>query len=177
MNFDSYKTSSKQQEHVKAVCQDFVQSEGTSCNTGLIMIGRNGTGKTMLSCIIMQELIRIDPKNRWGYRYIEAIKIIRQIKDTWRLKVSEQTTIDKFVNPKLLVIDELGVQYGSETEKQFLTEIINDRYNIQAPTILVGNITSKDAKELLGDRIIDRFWEGGKSLVFDWDSYRKGKCP
>lgn len=159
------------QEQVLNDCKSFM--EDGVYDTGLIMEGRNGTGKTMLACIILYELILRDPKNHYGYRYTEAIKIIRDIKDTWRNSLSsEQQAIDRYVRPKILVIDEIGMQYGSPTEKQFLTEIINDRYNMNSPTILAGNLTSKEIKELLGDRIYDRFCEGGKSLVFNWPSYR-----
>ena len=137
MNFDYYKTTTKQQAQVKSDCQDFM--DDGIYDTGLIMIGKNGTGKTMLACIILQELIRYDPNNSLGYRYAEAIKIIRDIKDTWRKKTSEQDAINKYTMPKVLVIDEIGMSYGSVTEKQFLTVIINDRYNMKAPTILAGN--------------------------------------
>ena len=178
MKFGDYKVTgmpsfkNKQQQVLKD-CNDFM-IDGTY-DTGLMMIGKNGTGKTMLACIILQELIRYDPNNKLGYRYAEAIKIIRDIKDTWRRKTSEQDAINKYTMPKVLVIDEIGMSYGSPTEKQFLTEIINDRYNMKAPTILAGNLTSKEIKEILGDRIFDRFCEGGKSLVFDWGSWRRSK--
>lgn len=177
MRFSNYKITAtysidveNKQAQVKSDCQDFMK-DGTY-DTGLMMGGKNGTGKTMLACVILYELILIDPKNPCGYLYTEAIKIIRHIKDTWRTKTSEQGAINYYVRPKILVIDEIGMQYGSETEKQFLTEIINDRYNQLKSTILAGNVSSKEIKELLGDRIYDRFCEGGKTLVFDWPSYR-----
>ena len=184
MRFDDYEIHTrysninvhKRMEQVKSDCQDFLK-DGTY-DTGLLMVGKNGTGKTMLACIILQELIIIDPKNSYGYLYTEAIKIIRNIKETWRTntipyQLTEQEAIDRYVRPKVLVIDEIGMQYGSPTEKQFLTEIINDRYNINASTILAGNLTTQEIRNLLGDRIYDRFCEDGKSLVFDWPSYRR----
>ncbi len=106
------------------------------------------------------------------YLYTEAIKIVRNIKDTWRQKTSEQTAIDKYVKPKVLVIDEIGVQYESNTETLFLTEIINDRYNQKKQTILSGNATVLEMQKILGDRVIDRFKESGGVLVCDWESYR-----
>lgn len=173
MRFGDYKTTTDEQKQVLNDCQDFMVDG--NYETGLMMIGKNGTGKTMLACIVLQELIVYDPNNRRGYRYAEAIKIIRDIKDTWRKKTSEQDAINKYTRPKVLVIDELGMSYGSPTEKQFLTEIINDRYNNKLPTILAGNLTSIEIKETLGDRIFDRFCESGKSLVFQWDSFRRKK--
>lgn len=173
MVFKDFKTNTDEQKEVLSDCWDFM-ADG-NYETGLMMIGSNGTGKTMLACIILQELIVYDPNNSRGYRYSEAIKIIRDIKDTWRKKTSEQDAINKYTIPKVLVIDELGMSYGSPTEKQFLTEIVNDRYNNKLPTILAGNLTSLEIKEILGDRIFDRFCESGKSLVFKWDSFRQKK--
>ncbi len=155
-----------------------------SYNTGLIMCGKNGTGKSMLSSIVLQELIRASPDSTPDSNYIyfkhknrlytEAIKVIRVIKGAWRpgAEYTEQEAIDSFVRPSVLVIDEIGMQYGSPTEAQLLTEIINDRYNQKKPTILCGNVTIKEISEVIGDRIIDRFRDNGKVLVFDWDSYR-----
>lgn len=171
MKFADYKIETDIQEQVLEDCKDFM-IDG-NYETGLMMIGKNGTGKTMLACILLQELILYDPNNLRGYRYAEAIKIIRDIKDTWRKKTSEQDAINKYTIPKVLVIDEIGMSYGSPTEKQFLTEIINDRYNNKISTILAGNLTSIEIKEIIGDRIFDRFCESGKSLVFKWDSYRR----
>ena len=122
-------------------------------------------------------MIKRNPNENSGYEscwylYAEAIKIVRGIKDTWGKEATEQAAIDKYVRPKVLVIDEIGVQYGSETETQFLTEIINDRYNQKKQTILSGNVTVLEMQKILGDRVIDRFKESGKVLVCDWESYR-----
>lgn len=171
MVFKDFKTNNDEQKQVVSDCWDFMVDG--NYETGLMMIGKNGTGKTMLACIVLQALIEYDPNCTRGYRYAEAIKIIRDIKDTWRKKTSEQDAINKYTIPKVLVIDELGMSYGSPTEKQFLTEIINDRYNNKLSTILAGNLTSIEIKETLGDRIFDRFCESGKSLVFNWDSHRQ----
>ncbi len=179
LRFKDYKETTRDSTKVKEDCKSFAFTGAFS--TGLLMVGQNGNGKTMMACIILNELIMLNPTltydvdwatQRTSFRYAEAIKIIRDIKNTWQAKSSEQYAIDQYVRPNVLVIDEIGMQYGSPTEKQFLTEIINDRYNLVRPTILAGNLTPNEIKELLGDRIYDRFNEDGKCLVFNWPSYR-----
>lgn len=157
------------------VCMQFVRGEYDN----LILSGKNGTGKTMLACIIISHCIR-NPRKEYVFNlknniYTEAIKLVRYIKNSWRNETSysEQDAIDKFTRPDLLVIDEIGMQYGSNTESQFITEIINDRYNQQKRTILAGNVTIAEIEDLLGSRIVDRFRQNGKVLVFDWNSYRE----
>ena len=44
-----------------------------------------------------------------------------------------------FIRPDLLILDEVGVQFGSETEKMILFEIINGRYEQLKPTIVISN--------------------------------------
>ena len=169
----------EKQSFVKKACLDIAAGLN---RTGLIMCGKNGTGKTLLCSIILQAVIRSNPEIEAAYfglkspkrLFTEAIKMVRMIKSSWTKgsTYSEQQAIEYFTKPTLLVIDELGVQYGSPVEAQFITEIINDRYNQNKPTILSGNLTINEIRDLIGDRVIDRFREGGKVLVFDWDSYR-----
>ncbi len=183
LRFKDFNTNGeKKKEAILQECKDFINGK---YRVGLIMVGKNGTGKTLLCSMIIHELIRKDPHDNYGYDshkriYTEAIKMIRTIKETWRKQTgeqsnqpSEQEAINYYVEPDILVIDEIGVQYGSATEAQFITEIINDRYNQTKSTILSGNVTVKEIRKLVGDRIIDRFHEDGKTLVFDWGSYRK----
>lgn len=179
LRLDNFKAENKNQQEVLNICKEFVNGK---YNTGLIMIGRNGTGKSMLCSIILQELIRNNPDDKNGYEsykrlYTEAIKLVRLIKKTWNKnsEIDEQDAINKFIIPEVLIIDEIGVQYGSPTEAQFITEIINDRYNQKKATILSGNLTIEEIKGLIGDRVIDRFRDDGKVLVFDWNSYRGKK--
>ena len=44
------------------------------------------------------------------------------------------------IRPDLLILDEVGVQFGSETEKMILFEIINGRYEQLKPTIVISNL-------------------------------------
>ena len=79
-------------------------------------------------------------------------------------------------SPKRLFInfvDEIGVQFGSDTEKMFIFEVLDGRYNKMKPTILISNLPISGIKECIGDRCIDRLREdGGKVIVFDFESQR-----
>ncbi len=165
--FKNYKITSNKQRDIVDRIQTFIKKPN---RVGLIMIGSMGTGKNHLAIALLKEII-----NKTVQKSIitEASKIIRSIKDSWVDKSkTEKEVLESYTQPYLLIIDEIGVQFGSETEKQYLTEIINDRYNAMKPTILIGNLKIKEIEDLLGDRVIDRFKEGGEVLVFDWESYR-----
>lgn len=158
------------QKTVLNVCREFV---GNWPNVGgLVMIGGVGAGKTHLAVSICKELCK-----RGVICRLETIsRIIREIRSTWKggnESMSEQDVIDKFSGLDLLVIDEIGAQYGTDSERVLVTEIINNRYERMKPTILIGNVKRSELEALVGVRVVDRVLHGGALLVFDWESQRK----
>ncbi|ENO7364325.1 DNA replication protein DnaC, partial [Proteus mirabilis] len=69
---------------------------------------------------------------------------------------------------------EIGVQYGTDSERNILFEVINDRYEDLLPTILVSNLPVVDLQKMLGERVVDRLLQGGTVLTFNWPTYRRG---
>lgn len=169
--FLNYITKHEKQKKAVKEIEDFIKDFK---NTGLILIGSTGTGKTHLCYAIIKSYLEKYSIYSYWPRIIKLSELIRAFKDNWQSKQrQEQKIVDEFSNCKLLIINEVGVQFSSETEKQYLTEIIDNRYEKMYPTILVGNLTLPEISKIVGDRIIDRFREDGKVLVFDWESYRK----
>ncbi len=73
----------------------------------------------------------------------------------------------------LLVIDEIGVQSGTDNERKILFEIIDSRYLQMAPTILLSNLEQTQVIDLVGERVVDRMYENkGGVLTFNWPSHR-----
>lgn len=134
--------------------------------TGAIFLGNVGTGKTHLAVSIGIEFI----KKGKSCLYTKLFNMILHIKESWGNKngVSEREIINHYSSKDLLIIDEVGVQYETETERLYVTNIIDNRYNNLLPTILVGNITPKELGVLLGDRTMRRIREKCKVLVFSW---------
>lgn len=156
------------------VAQQFADDfeECQKSGRSLIFCGGVGAGKTHLAVGICHEIIA---KDKMAV-FTSVLTAIRSIKETFR-KGSEQTeaeAIRALVQPDLLVLDEVGVQFGSDTEKMYLFEIINGRYEDMKPTILLSNLAKDALAEFIGERVIDRMREGGgRMVVFDWPSYRR----
>ena len=106
--------------------------------------------------------------------YSTTSGLMRKVKETWDAPHTppERVIIGNLASLPLLVIDDVGVQFGSDAEKVLLTEILNLRYGNLKPTILVANATLPELTEILGERVIDRFRDGGRVFVFDWPSHR-----
>lgn len=160
----------KQRKTLKAVSGYLkVILDGSSAS--LILCGKPGTGKTHIGCAIITEMI----ENNHRSVIISTGNLMRKVKATYQNNDKTEDEIYEFYGRlPLLVLDEVGVQFGSETEKLIFYEVINMRYNNMLPTILISNLTAEELSGYVGERAFDRFKEdGGAILVFDWESYRK----
>ena len=146
---------------------DLVLREGRSA----IFVGKVGTGKTHLAIGIALSIMQ----QQRSALFVTVQRLIRRVKDSWHTKEeTESQVVDVFASPDLLVLDEVGVQFGSEFEKQVLFDVLNTRYENRKPSILLSNIPKEQLSDYLGERVTDRLREnGGKVIGFDWGSYRK----
>jgi DNA replication protein DnaC len=172
--WDDYKPATDTARKTLETCRQFATGFKEALETGrcLIMIGGPGTGKNMLSALICQDVAG----QGFTALHTTAMKLVRRVKETWGKgsEESESQAIRNFTLPDLLVIDEIGVQFGSTAEQIILTEIINDRYEAMRPTIIISNLTVPQLEDVMGKRVVDRFYEGGgKVLVFNWASWRR----
>ncbi len=164
-------------EHSKsalAIAQDYADrfEEVMQKGSCLIFCGDVGTGKTHLAIGIANEILKRD----YQPVFVSVIKAIRKIKETYSRdsEITEDDAIRSFVDPDLLILDEVGVQFGSDTEKLYLFEIINGRYEQMKPTLLISNLGTKELEGFIGSRVMDRLREsGGKAVIFNWKSYRR----
>lgn len=153
---------------------DYADNFASVLKTGrsAILIGKPGTGKTHLACGIGKRVIR---NHRASVLFITVLRAMRSIKDTWvkGSEVSETQAIDALVAPDLLILDEVGVQFGSDFEKNTLFDVLNERYERRRPTLFLSNLTKKEIEGYLGERVMDRLREdGGKVISFTWESHR-----
>lgn len=169
--FDDFVTDTDAKVYAKKVAIALCDDLKANRNTGsIIMNGGVGTGKTALCTCIIKELATT---KRVGI--IKMVDMIRNLKGTWSKNsdTTESRLIDWYVSQDLLVLDEVGMQHGSDTEKMFIFDVIDGRYQEMKPTILISNLAIAGIKDLIGERVIDRLREdGGKLVSFDWPSYR-----
>lgn len=174
--FDSYRAHTPAQAEVKAVLEGFVAHypQHARAGTMLVLSGPPGTGKSHLACAVAQALMPTQ-----GVLYTHAIDLIRTVRESWRSESarSERDVIEDFANVDLLIIDEVGVQYRTEAERLLMFDIIDRRYRMRRPLLMLTNLNSPQLQTLLGERSYDRLRETGRWLCFDWDSYRKRRRP
>ncbi|OOX79343.1 ATP-binding protein [Snodgrassella alvi] len=171
----SYQVSCKEQQDVindaKAFLIEFSSHQGHSgrCMT---MLGNTGTGKSHIASAMALCVIK-----RYGgtARFSSVSEINRLVRESksYSAKYSETEVIEAFGNYDLLIVDEVGIQSGTDAESRALFDVINARYQNMNPTIFISNLNKDQFKAALGERIYDRIKEGGGVILgFDWDSYR-----
>lgn len=145
-----------------------------SAGGSLVFCGKPGTGKTHLACAIGHALI----DGQHAVLFSSVLAAVRHIKETYRKDSTrtESDAIGDLVEPDLLILDEIGVQIGSEHEKMLVFEIINERYQQCRSTVLISNLNQDELTSYLGERVMDRFREAGGVIAFDWTSYRGTKA-
>lgn len=171
---DTYIATEPKQKRVLEFARAYADNFADVKRTGqsLMFIGLPGTGKNHLAAGIALQVMR-----EHSVLFTTLLRAVRRVKDTWTSKTETETqAIESLVFPSLLILDEVGVQFGSDTEKLILFDVLNERYEKRKPTILLSNLTLDEVRAYLGERIFDRLREdGGKFFVFDWQSYRGRK--
>jgi len=167
----SFVAETPRQRHALAIAQDFADNFRDRHDTGanLIFAGGVGTGKSHLALGIAQAIMP-----SWTAIYVTASELVMRLRETWRRDsvISEVELQMEFARTHLLIIDEVGVQYGTDAERTQLFGVIDARYREQKPSIFLTNLDRDGFEIYLGQRSFDRLREGGIWVPFTWESYR-----
>jgi DNA replication protein DnaC len=172
--FDNFEASTAEQRAVAKACRDFADRFSRTQADGLWLLGPPGTGKSHLGAAIAQA-VRF--QRDAGVMVMTAREVVRALRDTWRSgsEQSESELIDELGSVCLMVLDEVGVGFGSEAEITQLFDVIDRRYQLRRPTVLLSNLSPSMLKATLGERLYDRLRDGVTVLACDWPSHRTPK--
>jgi DNA replication protein DnaC len=107
-------------------------------------------------------------------RFSGVRPLLREIRETWgHREERESAMIHRLIHLDLLILDEVGMQFGSDAERLLLFDVLNGRYEELKPTVLIGNLAVDTLPDYLDIRLLDRLRENGGVVVpFTWSSER-----
>ena len=165
-SFKKYETNEKNIEIVefaKKYVVDFKSNNGES----IVFHGETGVGKSMLSCVIANNLIaRCNT-----VLFITLSDIFKQIKETWKKnsELSESDVINSFLSVDLLIIDEVGLKQLRENDDALLFDVIDGRILKRKPFIITTNKSPDLLFKFVGDRIASRIIGVCKGRIIGFD--------
>lgn len=152
-------------ERACRICKRYAEKfdEMLSSNQGLLLYGDVGTGKTFAAACIANELLN---------RKIPVIMTsFVKLLDGY-----DEELTRKLNRAKLLIIDDLGAERGTDYALEKVYSVIDGRYRAGLPLILTTNLRlpdMKNASDIRYSRIYDRVLENCFPVKFAGLSRRK----
>lgn len=139
----------------KKIANDFICNFGKYLLSGrglYIYSDTKGSGKTKLSCIIVNEILK---RKDISVRFISVTEYIELVK---KKDEGSRNEVEAILNAGLLVFDDIGAQVeNKEWISTALYRLIDSRYTNHLPTIYTSNVEILDLKT--DPRIAERIYE------------------
>jgi DNA replication protein DnaC len=170
-SLDNFHADTEGKRYALTAARDYIENfaQRRKRGEGLILSGMPGTGKSHIAAAILQGILPAHVG-----LYMTCMGAIRAVRETWRKESerSEREVLHILGTVPLLVLDEIGVQYGTDGEQTIIFDILDRRYREMMPSILLTNQDKAGLKQFIGERAYDRLTETCRWVPFDWPSYR-----
>lgn len=175
--FDTYSADMPAQAAALQACQQFAETFKADAGGGLWLIGPPGTGKTHLGSAIVSHVIRHHLRTASIHAVHQVMQMLRESFGRkegtgWNEPETTDQLLHRLGNQPLLVLDEIGVARDSEWQREQLFAIVDERYRLERPTVVISNLTVPELKGVLGERVYDRLREGARVVPMTWPSHR-----
>lgn len=152
----------------KALREGLCNRAGTGYLVALI--GNRGTGKTQAAI----EAVRLRMKIGQYALYVKAMEFFLVCRSYMKSETgTELDALAQFMQPNLLVIDEIGERGESAFEDRLLVYLIDKRYDAMLDTVLIANMKPEAMRDSLGASVWDRLQETGGIVQCNWESFRR----
>jgi DNA replication protein DnaC len=124
-------------QQAKLITQGFAKDYPAGTDTGLLLMGSAGVGKTHLAVAALRELVR---RGHAGL-FCDYRDLLKQIQDSYNSEsqVTEMGILEPILKVEVVLLDDLGASKPSAWVLDTLGHILNTRYNERRVTLLTTN--------------------------------------
>lgn len=147
----------KNMENIYQASVGFVEKFETE-KSNLLFYGPTGLGKTFLCNCIAKELL----DNGYNVLYLTAIELFKLFDEARfhreDMPLESKNILDTLNTVDLLIIDDLGTEFGNSFTAPDLFGVLNNRYLAQKSTIISTNLDPNEWKDLYSERVASRIF-------------------
>ena len=168
---ENFIATTPDQQVAKQFASDYIVGFGDNKGCGFILSGKSGTGKNHIAAAICNNLMA----RRKTCLVATVSDLMIKLRKCYGndSKMSEDEFLSGLIKFDLLVIDEIGLQRGTDSEKLVLNQVVDQRISNFKPTGMLTNLDAREINDILGVRIMDRMrMNGGRWIPFSWESHR-----
>ena len=159
----------------KSVMLSLASCDWVKKHRNVIIVGPTGSGKTYLSCALAHKACR---EGMTAF-YLRTPKLYYTLAMA-RADGSYARVLAKLARTSVLIIDDLGLAALTDSERQDLLEVIEDRHG-SASTIITSQLPVEHWHEVIGDptiadALLDRLVHNAHKINLKGESMRKRKA-
>ncbi len=154
-------------------CQMFCEDFGIK-KDNLYFYGSSGTGKTFMASCIANKLM----SRGYSVVYQSAYKLFQFMEDYKFCRIDRDVNIsvyESIYNCDLLIIDDLGTEFGTAYTCSVLFDILNTRLINEKSTIISTNLSLANLEKKYTDRVASRIIGNFEVMRFMGDDIRIAK--
>jgi DNA replication protein DnaC len=150
---------------------------------GLILHGSIGSGKTMLSALLLKELLA----DGWDGYFVTFSGLLDEFASGWRDEEQKRWFRDRITNADVLVVDDVGrelkqrsfvkgegaIDRSRPMAVSTMDEVLRYRVAHCRPTIITTNMTTEDLTSDYGSNIMSLLNEKSATYEFVGSDYRR----
>jgi len=138
---------------------------------GLLLAGEPGRGKTHLDCALARAFVRQRRRALWTTaRHLQRTVWASYTGDGG----NERTSMASFVQPDLLVVDDLGHEgRPGDASLSLLLDVFDERANNRRPTVVTTNLTGAEVAARFDDAMFSRLAGFDRLVVTGTDRRRQ----
>ena len=125
----------------------------------LILRGRAGRGKTHFMFALVKEMFLSKSLRIGDIRYFDHVDLDRRMQEEMVRYKSSRGLIEQLCDVPILVLDDFGIDTGTQRHERDFYEIFNKRFGNNLLTIISTNLDDQALYKAYGERIASRLKE------------------